>query len=188
MQVNVFEGARRILYLIMLAVGGVGLWIISEAGQRLERNYDVVIDREGDVSYQMIPECRSDDATRYYSANLPTGEAIWGSLCFRTFLSTRGERVVLNDVGQDGTLWGSPSYSSETTALQNRAESSFAVPAADLPRLQEDAQNELWRSRRESFGYLAMTLGGLWLAGALLGWIARGFLGIPSGRDSRLPT
>jgi hypothetical protein len=185
MNVNIFEGARRIQFLLLLAVGALGVWLAWETSSGLERNYDVVLDRNGAISFQGIQECRAEDSTRYYSQQLKSGAWIRGDLCYRTFVAQSGERVVLNRIDQQGRQWGAPIYSSETMDLQRRADDAFTVPTQDLPRINKDIRKKLWKSRVQILGYTVITMGALWLVGLILGWIVRGFLGIPNGRDRR---
>lgn len=185
MNVNIFEGARRIQFLLLLAVGALGVWIAWETSSGLERNYDVVLGRNGDISFQGIQECRGEDSTRYYSQQLESGAWIRGDLCYRTFVAQSGERVVLNRVDEQGEMWGWPAYSGETMELQRRADDAFTVPSQDLPRINKEVREKLWKARAQVLGYTVVAMGVLWLVGLVLGWIARGFLGIPNGRDHR---
>lgn len=76
-------------------------------------------------------------------------------------------------------------YTSEVTKYTDAVAERFAVPAGDLSA----AEEKLWSARLEQWKEASMTLGiGLaigWALVAGVGWIARGFMGIPRGADKR---
>ena len=73
----------------------------------------------------------------------------------------------------------------EVIAYRERVETNFAFSVVD-----EESIDRLWRSARfTKLGEIALAIGGgllfLWSFSWVVGWIVRGFLGIPSGKDQR---
>ena len=69
--------------------------------------------------------------------------------------------------------------------VHNRVEKAFILFDADKERAEK-----LWRKERNEdlkrgAQWLFGGLFGLWVFGAVVGWIVRGFAGIPQGKDSR---
>lgn len=95
------------------------------------------------------------------------------------------ERLIPFASTNDGKLWLNAAYSSEVTKYTDAVGKSFQIPKADQGTL-----DDKWSSERRS--KLAVGMGWTLLAVALLsgfawcvGWIVRGFLGVPSGLDAK---
>jgi len=77
------------------------------------------------------------------------------------------------------------SYGSEVSAYTQRIADGFSLTRQS----QETAAGQLWKARvsqwKASFQVLVFGLLFGWALTALIGWIARGFLGIPHGKDRR---
>jgi len=76
-------------------------------------------------------------------------------------------------------------YSTEVSVYTQRVADGFSLTRQS----QETAASQLWQARlrhwKESFQVLVVGLLLGWALTALIGWIARGFLGIPRGKDHR---
>lgn len=84
-----------------------------------------------------------------------------------------------------GVVWGKTKSSPEVTKYMSNVLDTFQIPEAE-----EDRINNLWWSNKlELMGsyFLGMlaSLAGLWAFTWTVGWIVRGFMGIPRGADSR---
>jgi hypothetical protein len=83
--------------------------------------------------------------------------------------------------------WMGERYATEVTSYAEGVGAVFALSADDA----KEAEKRLWDARIRQWKEAAQVmLGGLvigWLLFAVLGWIVRGFLGIPRGKDSRPP-
>ena len=78
---------------------------------------------------------------------------------------------------------GFDKYSTEVTSYTNKVTDSFNLSKAD----EEWADNEVWAARWDKIkDYVLYIVGGLafiWMFSWIVGWIVRGFFGIPSGHD-----
>ncbi len=82
-------------------------------------------------------------------------------------------------------IWGSASYSSEVSAYERKLEERFKIPLSDEEPIAKDISRRYRENMTEGFGYL---VAGLAIFGGVvwaIGWIVRGFLGIPRGMDKR---
>lgn len=186
MQFNLFEGARRILYLVLVVVVVVGLWLTYEQRPSISRNYAVSIDQTGTISYRHVPDCAPDDSTDYFISK-PTagGRRVSGDFCFPTFVTSDGTRVVQYRSNPDGTVWGNEEYSPDVMAFKKRAEAEFEFAPSESHEIDMQARKEQWKLWRSGIWNTVLGAFSVWFAAALLGWIFRGFMSIPGGRDSR---
>lgn len=84
-----------------------------------------------------------------------------------------------------GAVWGNTKSSPEVTKYMSNVLETFQIPEAE-----EDRIHNLWWSKKlELMGsyFLGMlaSLAGWWAFTWTVGWIVRGFMGIPRGSDSR---
>jgi hypothetical protein len=84
-----------------------------------------------------------------------------------------------------GVVWGNTRISPEVTKYMSQVLDTFQIPEVEEDRI----NNRWWSSKLELVGmyFLGMlaSLAGWWAFTWAVGWIVRGFMGIPRGSDSR---
>jgi hypothetical protein len=186
--INVFEGARRILGLL------VGLWVLGSAlvywNDMPGVQYTVVIERPADLGRQSHKPCPDDAAERReFSRKTRAGTKYDLSLCFPLAQFDAGRFVPYLENADGSYYWGGPVFDEKVSAYTNQRLASFVAPPLD----EEWIDSQEWSVWKTAFAsWLKVALGGwlvLVIAGVTVGWIVRGFLGIPTGRDFReVPT
>lgn len=89
------------------------------------------------------------------------------------------------DQSQPRTVWMASEYDNEVRAYMDDVAASLRLGPGDLERLQQVKRQKLWEQWKQA---LQVLFGGLavgWVLTAGIGWIARGFMGIPRGHDRR---
>ncbi len=80
---------------------------------------------------------------------------------------------------------GAASYSSEVSDYKKKLEARFKFPSGDEDALKREVSQRYRENWMSGLGYLvaglAIFAGVVWA----IGWITRGFLGIPHGMDKR---
>jgi len=143
-------------------------------------------DEQGKIAYYSGKE----EADRLNKIEIAVAQAkASGKLDDARALSDEAARVEAN-LSQKGpdTLTGNP-YDSEVNSYTERRTSEFAIS----PNMLAAIEKELPRIEREAlFDHLKMVLSdtayviaGLWIFSFVIGWIIRGFAGIPRGQDFR---
>ena len=189
MAINIFEGARRIALSLGAAAAVItALVALFEQDAHYDAQYSLASPnapfRKTDVNY-----CPSGGEMIYFDHETSNGKEISVSLCLEsmTFTNKNKEEVELIPYKSDanGMTLGASPYSTEISAYKTQVKKRFTMTATDEEiSIREGAKR--WRSEFTEFmGYLVV---GLVIFSALvwaIGWIVRGFLGIPRGMDKR---
>jgi hypothetical protein len=61
----------------------------------------------------------------------------------------------------------------------------FKIPLTDEQWIDEQGKKKVIENIKDGVGYAALGFGLIWLIGTVIGWIVRGFMGIPRGLDTR---
>ncbi len=182
MTFNIFEGARRVALLIGgIAVVGT-LIILAIDDPYISIRYSV--NHPNGAFVRMQESCPSDARQHYFSSRISTGESVSVDLCL--LASSYGEdRLIPYFLDEKGMVWGARSYSSEVSDYARKLENRFKFAASDEEFLKKKISQRHREDLISGLGYLvaglAIFAGVVWG----IGWIVRGFLGIPHGMDKR---
>lgn len=95
------------------------------------------------------------------------------------------DQLVPYKIDEKNMVWGATSYSIEVLGYEKELEARFVLPAEDSEWLKEEISRRYRDNWKESLIGLGIGLvifnGIVWA----LGWIARGFMGIPRGMDKK---
>ncbi len=184
MATNIFEGARRIALLIA-GTATVGTLI----GVFIQDPYMTV---SYSITYptgpftRMEEPCPSEAGKHYFTSKTSTGKEVSIVLCLLpSSFGEDGKQLIPYKVDEKGMTWGASSYSSEVSAYERRLEAQFKIPPSDEKSITKEISRRYLENIVSTLGYL---VGGLVFFGGLvwaIGWIVRGFLGIPWGMDRR---
>lgn len=94
-------------------------------------------------------------------------------------------RLIPYKIDEQGMIWGALSYSGEVSEYKRKLEARFKLPTNDEDALKKEISQRYHENWMSGLGYLvaglAIFAGLVWA----IGWITRGFLGIPHGMDKR---
>lgn len=183
MRVNIFEGARRISKLVMGVIVAGSLVAIWTAEPYLNMRYQV---RGPSFPLVKVDECGEDDAREYINRRSADGKTIHITICFMAHPAAKtGEMLIPYMAMEDGKWWMNEKYSAAVSAYTKSVANAFAFSAEDAKQA-----DSLWTSTRikdglQGLGFLIIALVAFLIFTKIIGWIVRGFLGIPSGQDMR---
>ena len=186
MRINIFSGGRRIAIVVGAVIAGASgffAWLGSEPYLRLV--YSVGAHNQVRLDDN---ECSFlHDGMKTLNRTSSSGRSVPVTLCFRAQQASDGRMLVPYRIDSDGTIWMNTSYSSDVDARMSSYALNFHLPLQDDSRV-ESMFGALQRAQVFNAG-LAAGGGALavWLIAAVLGWIVRGFLGVPRGADFRPP-
>lgn len=182
MKVNIFEGARRIALAmgVLWSLGCIGFAGFSEPNAHL--TYSIAWPGTAPVQ---AAECGDSDGREFTYATTRGGNRVSVTLCLTAHQVKDGELLVPYAPAPDSQWWMAGRYSSEVSKYGKEVERTFQLPASgseEGDRLHHQARVEQWKQAMQvMFGGLLIG----WALVAVIGWIVRGFLGIPRGKDAR---
>lgn len=185
--INIFEGSRRIAYLV--GGGAVVITVLVAFNQTVYYRAEYSLDRPTASFRKSDGECKGKGKSLYLDHRTPTGEEVRVSICLESMIFTNKnmekQELIPYKMDADGMIWGGSPYSSEVEAYEKQVEKRFTMSAADTEIAMKEKQKK-WRAQfAEAMGYLAAGLAVFGATVWAVGWIVRGFLGIPSGVDKR---
>lgn len=134
------------------------------------------------IPYREVVSASNPEAARLYAARK---EAIrQGSHADAAKLTDFLLKMPVNP-SEPRTVWMAGEYDNEVRSYVDEVAASFKLRPRDMDRLQEVKRQKRWEQWRQA---LQVLFGGLaigWAITAGIGWIARGFMGVPRGADRR---
>jgi hypothetical protein len=177
-----FEGARRIAKLTA-AVATIGtLFFLLTFDPYVSADY-VIAHPNGPITRTDI-SCPFGDGKHYFSAKTSNGKNISINLCLLS-KDFGGKSLIPYKIEPDGRVWGAESYASEVSAYEKTLENRFKFSPDDEKYFSDEVSRRYRKSLLEGLAGLCL---GLAIFGSFVwavGWIVRGFMGIPRGSDSR---
>ncbi len=185
--VNIFEGARRIALLL-----GIGAAVVTVL---VAFNEDAYYHAQYSLAAPNAPfkkndgDCQGEGRTMYFDHKTSSGKEVRVSICLETmtFKNNNGEEseLIPYKIDADGMTWGASTYSTEISNYETQVQERFTMTVTDELDSIEDAEKK-WRTDfAETMGYLVVSLAVFGAFVMAIGWIVRGFLGIPRGMDKR---
>lgn len=185
MKLNIFEGARRISMLIG------ALWVIWVCADRFSATPDPYVAYAvllPDSTPSVTDDCPSDSAIEYLKRKAADGKTINIKLCFFSVKNDSGEMFVPYANAANGKVWMGGVYSTEVQQYTTSVANKFGVTPEGIAAFESISRKALLEHWKDAamllFGGLAVG----WAVVAAIGWIVRGFMGIPKGQDMRAPT
>lgn len=187
MAINIFEGARRIA--LLLGGGAAVITVLVTFNQDAYYHAQYSLAAPNAPFRKTDGGCQGEGRTIYFDHKTSSGKEVSVSLCLEsmTFKNKNEEETELipYKTDADGMTWGARTYSIEISTYETQVEERFTMTATDVAVSIKEAAKQWRNDFAEAMGYL---VAGLAVFGALvlaIGWIVRGFLGIPRGMDKR---
>ena len=177
---NIFEGARRITKLTagLILIG----FIIYGANDTpyITTTYNITF---GDPPSQTTRGCPIDSKSEYINRTTTKKTKVYITLCFLAEDFPSSQRLI--PYKYENGVWGDKWYTSNVKQYVDKVSDAFVIPEADEVNLDKQ-----WRAKRISglgaiFGSMLLSLTLLLVFAWTVGWIVRGFMGIPKGQDKK---
>lgn len=206
MAINWFEGGRRISQLFMgiVVAGGIGYVLLGGSTNRVTFE---TFSPDSPWTYTTKP-CSYPDYEHYLDQQFYIGKGKQPvSLCYRTqddkILYARAKEVVRpvfnpypvgspppvgsKSMAKEWTYYTDTPYSPAVESYRLERANSFKPSPAEWEKAEDEFWTIKWKRGWERFSeavpFVAGGLFAIWLLTTILGWIIRGFAGIPAGQD-----
>lgn len=184
MRINVFEGARRIALILAALATIVVLLVAATNDPYLSIDYRVT--RPNSLPAKTDEHCPVDAGRHFFTTKTPKGRSVSVNLCLLTMPFGQDSRqLVPYKIDQAGMIWGAAPYSNEIDAYERELETRFALSSSDAQWADGEISKRYRDNWLRSLGGLAVGLAVFWVLVWAIGWVVRGFAGIPRGKDSR---
>lgn len=179
---NVFEGARRIALLlkILWAVGALAIgWTVSPyVSMEFSTSYP-------DAEFIKSNDCEiGTDALEFITRAIDDTKNVSVELCFKALRTDSGTQAVPYKT-ENGRWWGNSPYTPDVTSYTRARSESFQLSEADRRTALDEWNSQRTKNIRDGGFFAAGGWVALSLLQLLVGWIVRGFLGIPWAQDRR---
>jgi hypothetical protein len=184
MGINVFEGARR----ISLLVAGVAIISvsISQFFHKTYMSFDYEIAHPNQPFLKADGSCPSDGQRLYFESQTSKGRNVSINLCLLPMsFGKDGAQLIPYKVDEKGLIWGAAAYASEISDYEKKLKERFKIPPVDEIAMEKEMSQRYWGDVKDNITYLIVGLGVFGAFVWAIGWIVRGFLGIPRGMDMR---
>lgn len=185
MKINIFEGGRRIAVAISAIASIIVLFNLFSESSSLPLYYK--------VSYYGLPVEKNDGGECPYPNRNETdyrttadGKEYYVRICFSASKANGGEMLIPYKEAEEKGMYYMASGGSDVvdTYAKNKVRS-FELPPEDMQSIDLlYYKHKIWEFS-EGVGYLAIGLAIFWTIISIIGWVVRGFLGIPRGHDRR---
>jgi hypothetical protein len=182
-RVNIFEGARRIALLLAGLAAAVTFVTIVVDKPYVSETY--LVTRPDQPFFQTDEPCPAKAGRHYFEAVTNAGHDVPVTLCLSKMSFENGQELIPYKIDEKGMIWGAGDYSSEVSAYERELERRFRLAPLDEQEYSKKVTKARWDNARSAAKYLFIGLL-IWAAiVSVIGWIVRGFPGIPSGKDHR---
>lgn len=185
-KINVFEGSRRVATVLKV------LWVVAVAIITWNSNSPHVslhfVTDYPNQGFRRVAYggCQSGvDAQEFVQRDFAEGREAFVTLCFKARPADDGTLVIPTEVESDKRWFGYSLYSASVTNYTKTRSRAFALTEEDKLAAQQEGSRQTRKGITDGILWAVGGWVGLWLLQVLVGWVVRGFLGIPLGADRR---
>lgn len=188
MQINIFEGARRVALLLAVIVFLVTVGLAFNATPYITANFS--IEGPGEPLVATSVECDPQSSSQVsFDSTTPKGRSVWIRICLVADQLAMEDGTTQGFIqlppGPDGKPSWNYNYSPAVQAYEKVIRSTFQLPADEGIKADRDFEAKRFKHWKNVATGLALFLLAFWTIVSAIGWIVRGFMGIPRGKDAR---
>jgi hypothetical protein len=186
---NIFEGSRRIAK-IVAAIWAAGCVIYAvNNSPSVSAIYEISTVGNKPQLAEKCPEDAAREFSQSWQRSTVNGTGISLTLCFLAadgFTGSKSSKLIPYKIEPTtNEVWGNEKYSKDVTTYTKKVAENFEIPEADFAKFDAEARALWWKEFSTTMGVmiggLASLLGFTWA----VGYVVRGFMGIPSKSDTR---
>ena len=177
---NIFEGARRITKLTaaIIVFSYIVFWGATYS-PTVSTTYNIYI---GKSPIQTDDGCPDNSQRAYKRKTTANKTEVDVNLCF---LPDDISGLFIPYKFENESVWLDKAHSPDVNKYVNQISNAFIIPRDDEKKLDKQYRLQKFRGLGAIFGWMLLNLGILFLFAWAVGWIVRGFMGIPQGQDKK---
>jgi hypothetical protein len=183
MRINVFSGARRFALVVGIC------WLVGCAAYGIFHApyiYAYFAVNWPGTAPVIVADCGPDDAREYIFRFPAEASGMSGTLCFSALAASDGRMLIpYGAKNADGRWLMNAPYEPAVKSYTRSVAQAFIPSQANMENLNQRVENKLSEQHKEAFYTAAIGIAVWWAIVFIVGWIMRGFLGIPRSHDSR---
>jgi hypothetical protein len=182
MAVNIFRGARRIALVAGILATAATVGVLISDRPFLTARYSLALP---DEPFTRTDEtCPEQGGVVYLTALTPQRRSVSVTVCLLPMAFGKDSALLIPyRIDKDGTIWGAAPYSRELTRYERAVEERFRLAKDHGDDLDRESARRRKSDLLKGLVYLVLGLATYWAIVWTVGWIVRGFLGIPRGKD-----
>lgn len=181
MRFNIFSGARRIAILLAALATIATIYNAATFKPFVDIHYDVIAAKPM-IRTEAI--CSQDSHSHHFLYDVKGIGNVHVNFCL-LWVESDGERFIPFQ-SEDGHEWfAAESGNTDLQKYAEKLETRFVIPTADITYLIDEHSKGFWDFALNSLGIWALGMAAFFALLWCIGWIVRGFMGIPIGSDSR---
>ena len=184
-RINVFAGARRVALLLTVVAVIATITVLATTTPYVSINVRI----ENPLAPFVVTDapCPKLSAKDYFTTKIDESHSVGVDLCLPP-MDFKGQQLIPYKVDADRMVYGAESYSDEVQEYERALQARFQLSPADLKAVKRKIAERTKQAWKDGLLYLAIALAIFWFAVWAIGWVVRGFVGIPLGKDHREPT
>lgn len=179
---NIFEGSRRISYVTATVISVFVLYITFTEKPYVYINY--VVKSPLNNPERINQDCPYNGKTTTFTKKWADGEDVNIHLCILP-MEFEENGLLIPYKFDAGGFWGAEKYTKEVSDYQKRLESKFSLSKEDVDHFTKEKSKAYWGKIKKELSGLAIGLIIFFCFTWVIGWIVRGFAGIPRGMDKK---
>lgn len=187
MKINVFEGARRIALTFYVIISIIALFLIFGNSPLVERKYSIPF--PGAYPEIFTGDCIEENGSSLYSyGKTPKGHSYSAEVCLLPmwFDQREGMKKLLIPYATHGdTTYGNVKTSEEVMRYATHVRENLNISKNEINNIDSSFNEQYISGCAKGIGIFLISSLIYWSFVWITGWIARGFAGIPRGKDKR---
>lgn len=180
---NIFEGSRRISYVFAAIVSMATLYVAFTNKPYTHINY--VVKNPLSNPERIDQDCPYDAETTTFSKKWVDGKDVDIRLCILPMEFGEDSRLLIPYKFDADGFWGAERYTKEVEDYEKKLESKFNLSKEDVDYFNKEKSKAYWKKIKESLLGLVIGLIIFFCFTWVVGWVVRGFIGIPRGMDQK---
>jgi len=178
---NIFEGARRITKLTAaLIIFGYIFWGATDSPY-IFTTYNITF---SNPPIQTSDGCPFDSQSKRIARTTANNTYVDVTLCFLAKDFPLSQRLIPYKF-EKGLYWGNEKYTPDVNQYVDNTSLAFVIPKAYEEKLDKQWWSKRFNGLGAIFGWMLLNLTMLFLFAWAVGWIVRGFIGIPQRQDKK---